>query len=336
MDDHVENRRKVRELSESVLKTVLTQIEKQQGNDKDGQYRSLLASRCREFKEYVDTHPIDSLAAANASRPEWLASDPYADLTGQRIQSWLTSSLCPLPVDNQQTQVRRPSIGSTAGRPSSEPNSAVNSLRYKTEMCRSVSEGGGVCRYGDKCQYAHNREELRSVPRHPRYKTQMCREYHLTSVCSYGVRCNFLHDEPKQMERIPSAADDRNEVFSLPGSWSGRSSPELDHLMSRWIGSSEAANREGSTGAETRHSSSSESVSSSPVFISMFSPFVAVIDERYAGSASCIPAGQRVAESSAVGALQKHISSDNVFQFPACFPLAPQINGIAYAYRPLC
>ncbi|KAG2379244.1 hypothetical protein C9374_007383 [Naegleria lovaniensis] len=37
--------------------------------------------------------------------------------------------------------------------------------RYKTELCRSWEETG-FCRYGDKCQFAHGRQELRVVTRH--------------------------------------------------------------------------------------------------------------------------------------------------------------------------
>lgn len=38
---------------------------------------------------------------------------------------------------------------------------------YKTELCRSFEETG-YCRYGLKCQFAHNVNELRTVARHPR------------------------------------------------------------------------------------------------------------------------------------------------------------------------
>ncbi|CAI5977210.1 unnamed protein product [Closterium sp. NIES-64] len=43
---------------------------------------------------------------------------------------------------------------------------------YKTELCRSWEETG-ACRYGGKCQFAHGRDELRAVARHPKYKTEM-------------------------------------------------------------------------------------------------------------------------------------------------------------------
>ena len=49
-------------------------------------------------------------------------------------------------------------------------------------------------RFGDSCTFAHGLSELRAVPRHPRYKTELCRTYHRNGVCQYGTRCHFIHD----------------------------------------------------------------------------------------------------------------------------------------------
>ncbi|KAG2235286.1 hypothetical protein INT48_007917, partial [Thamnidium elegans] len=53
----------------------------------------------------------------------------------------------------------------------------------------------GECRYSKKCRFAHGPEELRCLQRHVRYKTEICRTFHLTGTCLYGVRCTFIHDE---------------------------------------------------------------------------------------------------------------------------------------------
>ncbi|CAO3628660.1 unnamed protein product [Cunninghamella blakesleeana] len=37
--------------------------------------------------------------------------------------------------------------------------------------------------------------ELRMIPRHNRYKTQVCKAYHLDGTCSYGNRCTYIHDD---------------------------------------------------------------------------------------------------------------------------------------------
>jgi len=66
--------------------------------------------------------------------------------------------------------------------------------RYKTEVCRNFKERS-KCVYGDQCQFAHGRRELREVVRNSKYKTKHCQKYWLTGYCAYGPRCNFLHNE---------------------------------------------------------------------------------------------------------------------------------------------
>lgn len=66
--------------------------------------------------------------------------------------------------------------------------------RYKTEMCRNFKERSR-CIYGDQCQFAHGRTDLRDVVRNTKYKTKLCQKYWAVGYCAYGPRCNFLHDE---------------------------------------------------------------------------------------------------------------------------------------------
>ena len=44
------------------------------------------------------------------------------------------------------------------------------------------------------CVFAHGPEELRSIQRHHKYKTEQCRSYHSVGYCQYGIRCHFIHD----------------------------------------------------------------------------------------------------------------------------------------------
>lgn len=94
--------------------------------------------------------------------------------------------------------------------------------RYKTELCKSFTETG-YCRYGAKCQFAHGKEEVRPILRHPKYKTevslsntnccihmhknyidcprlnvQICKTFHTTGTCPYGIRCRFIHTKSKE------------------------------------------------------------------------------------------------------------------------------------------
>ena len=81
------------------------------------------------------------------------------------------------------------------------PTQKTNTSRYKTELCRPFQEYG-ACKYGEKCQFAHGKSELRAISRHPKYKTDLCRTYHSVGFCPYGPRCHFIHslDEIKQKE----------------------------------------------------------------------------------------------------------------------------------------
>lgn len=63
---------------------------------------------------------------------------------------------------------------------------------YKTELCRSAEETG-ECPYGPKCQFAHSLAELRTIDRHPRYKTEMCKTFWDHGMCEHS--CNE-HAEP--------------------------------------------------------------------------------------------------------------------------------------------
>lgn len=65
---------------------------------------------------------------------------------------------------------------------------------YKTEMCRTFEETG-TCKYGVKCQFAHDPAEIRAIPRHPRYKTEICKTFWQLGNCPYGKRCCFIHTE---------------------------------------------------------------------------------------------------------------------------------------------
>lgn len=65
---------------------------------------------------------------------------------------------------------------------------------YKTEMCRTFEETGN-CKYGTKCQFAHDPAEIRNIPRHPRYKTEVCKTFWQLGNCPYGKRCCFIHTE---------------------------------------------------------------------------------------------------------------------------------------------
>ena len=66
-------------------------------------------------------------------------------------------------------------------------------IKYKTELCKYY-ECNGYCIYGDKCAYAHGKENLRSkVTNTTAYRTKKCSQFFEQGYCPYGNRCQFAH-----------------------------------------------------------------------------------------------------------------------------------------------
>ena len=66
-------------------------------------------------------------------------------------------------------------------------------IKYKTELCKYY-EINGFCKYGDKCAYAHGKENLRSkVTNSSAYRTRKCVQFFENGYCPYGSRCQFAH-----------------------------------------------------------------------------------------------------------------------------------------------
>jgi hypothetical protein len=66
-------------------------------------------------------------------------------------------------------------------------------IKYKTELCKYF-EINGFCKYGDKCAYAHGKENLRSkVTNSTAYRTKKCVQFFENGYCPYGNRCQFAH-----------------------------------------------------------------------------------------------------------------------------------------------
>jgi len=98
------------------------------------------------------------------------------DLYGNnRLSIGFDSLLGELQRQQQQQQQQQPrrklssqlnrssaSSSSSSSASSANNNNNNNPNRYKTELCRPFQESGH-CKYGDKCQFAHGKDELRQV-----------------------------------------------------------------------------------------------------------------------------------------------------------------------------
>eukprot|EP00026_Physarum_polycephalum_P010541 Phypoly_transcript_10707.p1 GENE.Phypoly_transcript_10707~~Phypoly_transcript_10707.p1 ORF type:complete len:341 (+),score=73.09 Phypoly_transcript_10707:152-1024(+) len=129
--------------------------------------------------------------------------------------------------NKQQTKQANKQVKSTALVAEEKPleDELSHQNRYKTELCKSYTETGN-CRYGTKCQFAHGKEEIRPILRHPKYKTEICKTFHTTGTCPYGMRCRFIHTRSKeesimtvalQVEEEEEDVDDDETANAPPG-----------------------------------------------------------------------------------------------------------------------
>lgn len=96
--------------------------------------------------------------------------------------------------------------------PNNNPKGAMNP-RYKTAMCKNYNTEQG-CQYGDKCQFAHGPEELRTFQANQggmmpeqmlkaqqmnknmmNYKIVKCKNFEKDGTCKYGAHCSFAHGD---------------------------------------------------------------------------------------------------------------------------------------------
>ena len=66
--------------------------------------------------------------------------------------------------------------------------------KFRTELCKYY-EIYGYCQYGNKCAYAHGKENLRlKVTNTSAYRTKKCTNFFEKGYCPYGNRCQFAHE----------------------------------------------------------------------------------------------------------------------------------------------
>jgi len=153
----------------------------------DPVFPPLGAASLREQASWPDSKVLSSSAGSASSASSYWEEELASKLAAKLL----------LLEGAQEAPRRRPSetecwgddyLNSSSGYRSANP-------RFKTEVCRNFKEKG-TCLYGELCQFAHGKHELRrDVARHAKYKTKLCQKYWIAGYCAYGPRCNFIHQE---------------------------------------------------------------------------------------------------------------------------------------------
>lgn len=97
----------------------------------------------------------------------------------------------------------------------------MNNNKFKTVLCKHFGQNG-TCSYGDKCQFAHGYQEIKSsnmtmgstmppttspmvdmgmkqqqktIPNPSNFKIVKCKNWETTGTCKYGSVCTFAHGD---------------------------------------------------------------------------------------------------------------------------------------------
>eukprot|EP00985_Skeletonema_marinoi_P003822 scaffold1665_cov135-Skeletonema_marinoi.AAC.2 len=169
----------------------------------------MTCSPCRNINQ-DDTADVDvtspTAAASVASSPHITGSAPFLKLRkgGDRLGG----------SSNRSSHGRRRASMSTLSPASSSPtpqnlkDNPERLAKVKTEMCRYYELGGlKNCPWGDKCNYAHGKLELKfnhttltlmersgQIANAKTYLSRPCMIWISTGACPYGRRCPAIHD----------------------------------------------------------------------------------------------------------------------------------------------
>lgn len=148
--------------------------------------------------------------------------------------------------------------------PHGAPNLDKKVVLYKTEMCRTFEETG-ICKYGTKCQFAHDTVEVRNIPRHPRYKTEICKTFWQMGNCPYGKRCCFIHteNELRENKRLLNSQNSNSNANAIDDENDDESNGSNDYDSSDIYGPLDMTIPEDSIIGEIHSHNSSRSISPS-------------------------------------------------------------------------
>ncbi|XP_059448181.1 uncharacterized protein LOC132179467 isoform X3 [Corylus avellana] len=113
---------------------------------------------------------------------------------------------------------------------SSSPSSGGKSL-YKTDICRSW-EDSGRCRHGNKCQFAHGKEELRPTRFPAKNKSETHKPYCVFGTGTYGPKNRFACQLMATASRttLPTKTEGTSKNLSTTCITEGDWSPQDDGI----------------------------------------------------------------------------------------------------------
>ena len=112
-------------------------------------------------------------------------------------------------------------------------NKGHSNPRYKTALCKKYMQNQS-CPYGDKCQFAHGEQELRSFNAQPQnmmyslgmnpknqnnmlnYKIVKCKNFEKDGTCKYGQHCTFAHGDKEVRNKSENILQMNNPMMIMP------------------------------------------------------------------------------------------------------------------------
>lgn len=111
----------------------------------------------------------------------------------------------------KQRRLKHKSLGKKKGKRSQRKSN----LLHKTELCVHWTLTS-ICKFRDRCYFAHGIEELKNRVRPSNFKTRPCADCALKNRhCFYGPRCNFCHPGEGIRRDVGSAYFDREYYKDL-------------------------------------------------------------------------------------------------------------------------
>ncbi|MEN2496081.1 MAG: hypothetical protein MHMPM18_000647 [Marteilia pararefringens] len=94
-------------------------------------------------------------------------------------------------------------------------NKKLRSIKkFRTEICQPFITTG-VCKYGERCMYAHSQDEVRIDQTTLNYKTKICINDFKFRNCTFGDKCAFIHRQDKEFADLNSKGNQNNELMPL-------------------------------------------------------------------------------------------------------------------------